>query len=206
MVRDCSWEIVSWSPYLGQVKEVFFPKGNTQGLIMEAHCFRSFMVWYLGSFKGQRVQYINLSPHNRIHSFYLNLRFLHYNTHPSGSERNGTFLWQYTCGALAGWKSALIRRCQPMPGKGWLATQSPKGNAFKHFYPERRYECWKQFLVMCFWGGPRPCLRKNLPPSSSWYSWLLFELRWKHLDIHAPSQQSLFWPVPVDFRSCGGSR
>lgn len=175
---------------------------------MEAHCFRSFMVWYLSSFEGWRVQDINF-PHSRIHSRYLNLRIFHYNTHPSGSERSGTFLWQRTCGALAGWKSAPIRRCQPIPCpvKDDLVTPSPKGNAFKYFYPERRYECWKQFLVMCFWGGPRrPCLRKSLPPPSSQYSWLLLELRWKHLDIPTPSQGSLFWLVPVEFRRCGGSR
>lgn len=175
---------------------------------MEAHCFRSFMVWYLGSFEGQRVQTINLSPHNRIHPCYLNLRFLHYNTHPSGSERNGTFLWQSTCGALAGWESTVIMRCQPIPCpvKDDLVTPSPKGSAFKYFYPERRYECWKQFLVMCFRGGPRPCLRKSLPPPSSQYSWLLLELGWKHLDVPAPSQESLFRPAPVDLRTCGGSR
>lgn len=138
---------------------------------MEAHCFRSFMVWYLSSFEGWRVQDLNF-PHSRIHSRYLNLRIFHYNTHPSGSERSGTFLWQWTCGALAGWKSAPIRRCQPIPCpvKDDLVTPSPKGNAFKYFYPERRYECWKQFLVMCFWGGPRrPCLGRAfhpLPPNT----------------------------------------
>ena len=69
------------------------------------------MVCYLGSFEVKRIQNINLSSHNRIRLCYLNPRVLHYNSHPSGLERNGTFFDNTVCSVLAGLKLNLIGRC-----------------------------------------------------------------------------------------------
>jgi hypothetical protein len=67
------------------------------------------MVWYLGSFEVKRLQNVNLSPHNRIYLCYLNPKVLHYNSRPSGLERNETFSDNMVCGILAGLKLNLIR-------------------------------------------------------------------------------------------------
>lgn len=103
------------------------------------------MVWYLGSFEVKRLQNINLSPHNRICLCYLNLRVLHYNSRPSGLERNGTFSDNAVCGVRAGLKLNLIRRCHWV--LCWVNDGAWNKMIYTTFPPSR--QCFQMFFF--FW-------------------------------------------------------
>lgn len=104
------------------------------------------MVWYLGS-EVKRLQNINLS-YNRIRLCYLNPRVLHYNSRPSGLERNGTFSDNTVCGVLAGLELNLIRRwhwslCWVNDG----AWNKMIYSTYSTFFSNR----WSFLMVFSFW-------------------------------------------------------
>ena len=131
------------------------------------------MVWYLGSFEVKRIQNINLSSHNRIRLCYLNPRVLHYNSHPSGLERNGTFFDNMVCGVLAGLKLNLIGRCHWR--LCWVNDGAWNKMIYTTFFSNR--QCFLMFFS--FW-------------KKAWVLKVIFDdvfLKW--------SKTTAFWELPT---------